>query len=269
MVKVATIAGSDASGGAGLEADLKTFEEYGVYGMAAVTLIATMDPDNEWSHGVYPLDESVLRAQLHTIFHGVGVDAAKTGMLGSEQAVLLAETFIREAKLDRYVLDPVMVCKGASEALHPELNRLVEEKLLPLALVVTPNLFEAGQLAGVETPTNLEDMKKAAKIIHKKGARNVFIKGGSRLSGQTTAVDIYFDGKNFNQVESALIDTKWVHGAGCTLSAAVTAALALGLDPYEAVSRAKKFVTYNLRGSFPLNRWVGPGNPSGWRKGFN
>ncbi len=269
MVKVATIAGSDASGGAGLEADLKTFEEYGVYGMAAVTLIATMDPDNEWAHNVFPLDEKALRAQLETIFNGVGVDAAKTGMLGSEAAVNLAERYIRESKVDRYVLDPVMVCKGAKEALYPELNRLVEEKLLPLALVVTPNLFEAGQLAGIETPQSMEDMKKAAEIIHRKGARNVFVKGGARLNGHTSAVDLFYDGKNFNQVESALIDTKWIHGAGCTLSAAVTAALALGLEPYEAVSRAKKFVTYNLRGSFPLNRWVGPGNPSGWRKGFN
>ncbi len=269
MVKAATIAGSDASGGAGLAADLKTFEEYGVFGMAAVTLIATMDPDAEWSHSVFPLDEAVLQAQLHTIFDGVGVDAAKTGMLGSEHAILLAERYLRETGTDRYVLDPVMVCKGASEALHPELNRLVEEKLLPLALVVTPNLFEAGQLAGIETPQTIEDMKKAAEIIHAKGARNVFVKGGSRLNGYTSAVDIFYDGKNYNQVESALIDTQWIHGAGCTLSAAVTAALALGLEPYEAVSRAKKFVTYNLRGSFPLNRWVGPGNPSGWRKGFN
>lgn len=269
MVKVATIAGSDASGGAGLEADLKTFEEYGVYGMAAVTLIATMDPDNEWSHGIYPLEQETLNAQLHTIFHGVGVDAAKTGMLGSESAVLLAERYITEANLERYVLDPVMVCKGASEALHPELNKLVEEKLLPLSLVVTPNLFEAGQLAGTETPESLDEMKEVAKIIHRKGAKNVFVKGGARLAGKTAAIDLFYDGHDFNQVESALIDTRWIHGAGCTLSAAITAALALGLEPYEAVSRAKKFITYNLRGSFPLNRWVGPGNPSGWRKGFN
>lgn len=269
MIKVATIAGSDASGGAGIEADLKTFEEYGIYGMAAVTLIATMDPDNEWSHKVYPLDESVLRAQLHTIFHGIGVDAVKTGMLGSAEAVLLAESFLREGKVDRYVLDPVMVCKGASEALHPELNALVEEKLLPLSLIVTPNLFEAGQLAGIETPETVDDMKKAAKIIYKKGARSVFITAGGRLSSKTSAFDLFYDGSNFNQVEGALLDTRWVHGAGCTVSAAITAGLALGLDTYEAVSRAKKFVTYNLRGSFELNQWVGPGNPSGWRKGFN
>lgn len=269
MIKVATIAGSDASGGAGLEADLKTFAEYGIYGMAAVTLIATMDPDNDWAHAVYPLDEAVLRAQLHTIFHGVGVDAAKTGMLGSPEAILLVESFLREAKLERYVLDPVMVCKGASEPLHPELNTLLQEKLLPLSLIVTPNLFEAGQLAGIETPASIEDMKKAAKIIHKKGARNVFITGGGRLPGKISAFDLFYDGTDFNQVESALLDTIWVHGAGCTVSAAITAGLALGLDPYEAVSRAKKFVTFNLRGSFPLNKWIGPGNPAGWRKGFN
>ena len=269
MIKVATIAGSDASGGAGLEADLKTFEEYGVYGMAAITLIATMDSDNEWSHGVYPLDESVLRAQMNTIFKGIGVDAAKSGMLGTRYAVEMTAEYIHEYKIERYVLDPVMVCKGANEALNPELNELVAEKLLPLSLVVTPNLFEAGQLAGMKTPSNIDEMKEAAKKIYERGAHNVFIKGGSKLEGMTNALDLFYDGTRFNQVESALIGTKWTHGAGCTTAAAITAGLALGLDPYEAVSRAKKFITLSLRGSFALNRWVGPGNPSQWRKGFN
>jgi phosphomethylpyrimidine kinase len=269
MIKAATIAGSDASGGAGLEADLKTFEEYGVYGMTAVTVIATMNPDNDWSHGVYPLEEAVLKSQLETIFKGVGVDAVKTGMLGTSYAVELAAEYIREYRAERYVLDPVMVCKGAGEALSPELNDLVAEKLLPLSLVVTPNLFEAGQLAGMKTPENLEEMKQAARKIHRRGARNVFIKGGSKLEGQSSAVDLFFDGTDFNQVESALIGTRWTHGAGCTTAAAITAGLARGLDPYEAVSLAKKFITLSLRGSFALNRWVGPGNPSGWRKGFN
>jgi pyridoxine kinase len=269
MLKVATIAGSDASGGAGLEADLKTFEEYGVYGMAAVTLIATMNPDSDWAHGVFPVDEPTLRAQLETIFKGVGVDACKTGMLATPYAVNLSAEYIREYKIERYVLDPVMVCKGANEALNPGLNELVAEKLMPLALVTTPNLFEAGQLAGVKTPETIDEMKAAAKKIHARGARNVFIKGGSKLENQTTAIDIFYDGKNFNQVESALIGTKWTHGAGCTTAAAIAAGLALGLEPYEAVSRAKKFITLSLRGSFALNRWVGPGNPSYWRKSFN
>ncbi len=269
MIKVATVAGSDASGGAGLEADLKTFEEYGVYGMTAVTLIATMDPENEWSHGVFPIDEAVLRAQMQTIFAGVGVDAVKSGMLGTPYAVEMVAEYVREFKVERYVLDPVMICKGANEALTPGLNKLVAEQLLPLSLVVTPNLFEAGQLAGMETPKSMEEMKTAARRIFDCGAKNVFIKGGSKLEGMTSAVDLFYNGTDFNQVESALIDTRWTHGAGCTTAAAITAGLARGLDPYEAVSLAKKFITLSLRGSFALNRWVGPGNPSGWRKGFN
>lgn len=269
MKKAATIAGSDASGGAGLEADLKTFEEYGVYGMVAVTLIATMDSDNEWAHGVFPLDEAVLRAQMETIFKGIGPDAVKTGMLGTPFAVEMAADYIRRYGVSNYVLDPVMVCKGANEALHPELNALVAKELLPLALVVTPNLFEAGQLAGTKTPSTIDEMQDAAKRIFDLGAKNVFVKGGSKLAGATSAIDIFYDGKDFNQVTGALGDAKWTHGAGCTVAAAVTAGLALGLDPYEAASRAKKFITLSLRGSFPLNRWVGPGNPSAWRKGFN
>lgn len=268
MIKVATIAGSDASGGAGLEADLKTFEEYGVYGMTAITLIATMDPDNEWAHGIFPVDEATLRAQMQTIFRGIGVDALKTGMLGTPYAVTLCEEYIRDLKIQRYVLDPVMVCKGSNEALNPELNQLVADKLLPLSLVVTPNLFEAGQLAGTETPSTIEGMKAAARRIHARGAKNVFIKGGSKLPNQTSAVDLFFDGKDFNQVEGTLIDTRWTHGAGCTTAAAITAGLALGLEPYEAVSLAKKFITFSLSNGFALNRWVGPGNPSGWRKSF-
>ncbi len=116
MIKIATIAGSDASGGAGLEADLKTFEEYGLYGMAAITLIATMDPDNNWAHKVFPLDENALRSQLQTVFKGVGVTAAKSGMLGTFYAVDLCREFIDRFKIKNYVLDPVMVCKGAGEA---------------------------------------------------------------------------------------------------------------------------------------------------------
>jgi pyridoxine kinase len=167
------------------------------------------------------------------------------------------------------VLDPVMICKGSNEALNPGLNELVAERLLPLSLIVTPNLFEAGQLAGTATPKTIDEMKACAKKIHARGAKNVFIKGGSKLEGAASAIDVFFDGKAFNQVESALIGTKWTHGAGCTTAAAITAGLALGLEPYEAVSRAKKFITLSLRGSFALNRWVGPGNPSYWRKSFN
>ena len=271
MIKIATIAGSDASGGAGLEADLKTFGEYGLYGMAAVTLIATMDPDNNWSHKVFPLGEDALRSQLETVFKGVGAAAAKSGMLGTFYAVDLTREYIDAYKIKNYVLDPVMVCKGAGEALNPELNTALEKKLLPLAEVVTPNLFEAEQLSGLREITGIEQMKEAAKIIHGKGARNVFIKGGAKLkdavsASQAKAVDLFFDGKNFELLEEDLVKTAWNHGAGCTNSAAIAAGLARGLSVRDAIILAKKFITTSLKAGFAPNKWVGPGNPSDWRK---
>jgi len=275
VVKIATIAGSDASGGAGLEADLKTFEEYGLYGMAAVTLIATMDPGNNWSHKVFPLDEDALRAQLETVFRGVGVSAAKSGMLGTFHAVDLTREYIEKHNIKNYVLDPVMVCKGAGEALNPELNTSVEKKLLPLAEVVTPNLFEAEQLTGLKEITTLQQMKEAARIIHGKGARNVFIKGGAKLKEAVAAdanrseayrsIDLFFDGKEFESIEEDLVKTTWTHGAGCTTSAAIAAGLARGLPLRDAVALAKKFITASLKAGFALNKWVGPGNPWNWR----
>jgi pyridoxine kinase len=269
MIKVATIAGSDASGGAGLEADLKTFEEYGLYGMAAVTVIATMDPDNNWAHKVFPLDEAALRAQLETIFKGVRPAALKTGMLGTEYAVELSREYIARDGIKNYVLDPVMVCKGAGEALNPELNVALAEKLLPLARIVTPNLFEAGQLSGIKNIDGVDAMKAAAEVIYKKGAGSVFIKGGAKLASQKTAIDVFFDGKKHHILEAELINTKWTHGAGCTTAAAICCGLALGLSLLEAVEKAKQFITASLSHSFALNQWVGPGNPSAWRKAYS
>jgi pyridoxine kinase len=266
MFKVATIAGSDASGGAGLEADLKTFEEYGLFGMAAVTLIAAMDPADNWAHNVFPVDETALRAQLETIFKGVGIDAVKSGMLGTFYAVELTREYISSFKIKNYVLDPVMICKGAGQALNPELNGAVEKKLLPLAEIATPNLFEAEQLSGLKEISTLEQMKEAARIIAGKGARHVFIKGGSKLPGAAAAVDILFDGTNFESFEVALVKTKWTHGAGCTTAAAIASGLARGLSVHDSAALAKRFITESLSAGFPLNQWVGPGNPSSWRK---
>ena len=267
MIKVATIAGSDASGGAGLEADLKTFEEYGLYGLATVTLVATMDPGNNWSHKVFPLAEEALRSQLETVFKGVGVAAVKTGMLGSLYAVDLAREYIKNSNVRNYCLDPVMVCKGAGEALNPELNKTLEEKLLPIAEIATPNLFEAEQLSGLRDIKTIEQMQEAARIIHGKGSRHVLIKGAAKLGAmQSKAVDLFFDGKNFEILEEDLVNTNWTHGAGCTTSAAITAGLARGLSVPDAVILAKKFITVSLKAGFALNKWVGPGNPSDWRK---
>jgi pyridoxine kinase len=144
--KVMTIAGSDTSGGAGIQADLKTFQELGVYGMTALTTIVTMDPKNHWHHNVFPISVDTLATQIETIL-SVGIDAMKTGMLSTVEIIELTAKVIDENKLEKVVIDPVMICKGEDEVLNPDTADAMRELLLPRALVVTPNLFEAGQLA--------------------------------------------------------------------------------------------------------------------------
>lgn len=255
--KVLTIAGSDTSGGAGIQADLKTFQELGVYGMTALTTIVTMDPKNHWHHNVFPIAVDTLEKQLETIL-SVGIDAMKTGMLGTVEIIELAARVMDENKLDRVVVDPVMVCKGEDEVLNPETTDAMRELLLSRALVVTPNLFEAGQLAGTGTPRTVEEMKNAAKKIHDLGAKNVLIKGGSKLQAEEKAVDLLYDGKEFTLYESEKFDTTFTHGAGCTYSSAITAELAKGKSVREAVEVAKDFITAAIQHGFRLNEYVGP-----------
>jgi len=262
--KALTIAGSDTSGGAGIQADLKTFQELGVYGMTSLTTIVTMDPHNSWAHNVFPIPASTLKPQLETTIDGVGVDALKTGMLGSVEIIEMVAETIEKHNFKNVVVDPVMVCKGADEALHPETNDCLRDVLVPKALVVTPNLFEAYQLSGVKI-NSLEDMKEAAKKIHALGAKYVLIKGGSKL-GTETAIDVLYDGETFDLLESEKIDTTNTHGAGCTYSAAITAELAKGKTVKEAVKTAKEFITAAIRYSFKINEYVGPTHHGAYRK---
>jgi pyridoxine kinase len=254
--KTLTIAGSDTSGGAGIQADLKTFQEHGVYGMTALTTVVTMDPNNHWHHNVHPLSIDTLKAQLDTVL-SVGVDAMKTGMLGSVEIIELAAKKIDEYSLEKVVIDPVMVCKGEDEVLHPETTDAMREYLLPRALVVTPNLFEAGQLAQNGPLKTIDDMKEAAQKIVDLGAKNVIIKGGKQLQHEK-AVDLFFDGEEFTLLEAEKIDTNYNHGAGCTFAAAITANLANGQAVKQAVQNAKKFVTAAIQHGFKLNEYVGP-----------
>lgn len=256
MKKVMTIAGSDTSGGAGIQADLKTFQELGVYGMTALTTIVTMDPKNHWHHNVHPIEIETLKVQLETIL-SVGIDAMKTGMLGTVEIIELAAKVIDENNLDKVVIDPVMICKGEDEVLNPETADAMRELLLPRATVVTPNLFEAGQLAKNGPLRTIDDMKEAAVKIHELGAKFVLIKGGSKLN-HDKAVDLLYDGKDFKLYESEIIKTTYTHGAGCTYSSAITAELAKGKDVYEAVDVAKAFITEAIRHGFRLNEYVGP-----------
>ncbi|KSU86110.1 hydroxymethylpyrimidine/phosphomethylpyrimidine kinase [Bacillus sp. VT 712] len=265
MNKVLTIAGSDTSGGAGIQADLKTFQELGVYGMTALTTIVTMDPENGWSHNVFPQETSTVAKQLDTIVKGVGVQALKTGMLGSVEIIELAAKVIDEHALKNVVIDPVMVCKGEDEVLHPETAVSLRDVLVPRATVVTPNLFEAGQLSGIGAIKTIDEMKEAAKKIHELGAQFVLVKGGSKLN-HDKAVDVLYDGQTFELLESELIQTTFTHGAGCTYSAAITAQLAKGNDVKSAIYTAKEFITEAIRHSFPLNQYVGPTNHSAYRR---
>ncbi|MBB4823100.1 pyridoxine kinase [Sporosarcina luteola] len=256
MKKTLTIAGSDTSGGAGIQADLKTFQEHGTYGMTALTVVVTMDPDNNWAHHVYSLPIDVLKAQITTAL-STGVDAIKTGMLSTEEVIQTAGEAIAESGLDHVVIDPVMVCKGEDEVLNPGTVDAMVKYLLPKAEIVTPNLFEAGQLAGMKTPSTIEQMKSVAEKIHSLGARNVVIKGGKQLQ-HDKAADLFYDGQTFTLLEAEKTDTHFNHGAGCTFAAAITANLANGLAVREAVIEAKKFVTAAIANGWKLNEYVGP-----------
>lgn len=255
LKKTLTIAGSDTSGGAGIQADLKTFQEHGTYGMTALTVVVTMDP-NTWQHSVYSLPVDVLQAQIATAL-STGIDAIKTGMLSTEEVIQTAGEAIQQSALSAIVIDPVMVCKGEDEVLNPGTVDAMISHLLPYALITTPNLFEAGQLAGMKTPKTLEDMKAAAKKIHAHGVKNVFIKGGKTLTADT-ACDVFYDGESFTLLEAEKSDNTFNHGAGCTVAAAITANLANGLPVKEAVIQAKQFVTAAITNGWQLNEFVGP-----------
>lgn len=256
MKKTLTLAGSDSSGGAGIQADLKTFQENGVYGMTALTSIVTMDPKNGWSHGVDSIDVGIVEKQLDTIL-SVGIDAMKTGMLGSVDIIELSARKIDEYQLHKFVLDPVMVCKGENEVLQPENTDAMRELLLPRATIATPNLFEAGQLAQNGPIKTVDGMKEAAVKIHELGAKNVVIKGGTALEHEN-AVDLFYDGNDFTLLENEKYDTTYNHGAGCTFAAAITANIAKGKSAKEAVAAAKEFVASAIAHGWKLNEYVGP-----------
>ncbi|WP_434121545.1 bifunctional hydroxymethylpyrimidine kinase/phosphomethylpyrimidine kinase [Salinicoccus roseus] len=254
LKKTLTIAGSDTSGGAGIAADLKTFQEHETYGMTALTTIVTMDPET-WSHGVNPIPLDVVDTQIATAL-SISPDAIKTGMLPSEEVIERSKNAYLDSDAKHFVMDPVMVCKGDDEVLNPGLVDAMIEHLLPHATVVTPNLFEAGQLAGYKTPKTLDAAKRCAEVIHSKGAQHVIIKGGSEIEGEK-AVDVYYDGKAFHLLSSDKIDASYNHGAGCTFAAAITANLANGQEPLEAIKNAKAFVTSAIKNGWKMNDHVG------------
>ncbi|WP_242491895.1 bifunctional hydroxymethylpyrimidine kinase/phosphomethylpyrimidine kinase [Miniphocaeibacter massiliensis] len=265
IIKTLTFAGSDASGGAGIEADLKTFTEYSTYGLAVVTTIATMDPKSNWKHSVFTMPIDVVRSQIDTaLASDVQVNAMKTGMIGSVEIVELIKDTIEKYDLKNIVIDPVLACKGEDDLLNPETAEAIKKFLIPIATVTTPNLTEAGIFSGLGKLKTINDIKKAAKIIYDLGAKHVVIKGGKALENNM-AIDIYYDGTDYYVLESKKISSANNHGAGCTFAAAITAGLANGLSPKDSIYKAKDFVTEAIKSGFKFNEFVGPVFHSAYR----
>jgi len=251
-----TVAGSDCGGGAGIQADLKAFLAAGAYGMSVITALTAQNTVGVRSVHVVPAEFIV--QQFDAVVEDIGVDAVKTGMLGSAEIVEAVAGCIRRHGIRNLVVDPVMVAKSGDPLLAPEAARAVRELLLPLALVATPNLHEAGVLLGRRIET-LADMEQAARDLHDLGVRYPVVKGG-HLGGER-AVDVVFDGRRVEHLEAPRVDTRNTHGTGCTFAAAICAALARGLPPLEAVRYGKRFITEAIQHSLDLGRGHGPTNP--------
>jgi len=251
-----TIAGSDSGGGAGIQADLKTFSAFGVYGMTAVTAITAQNTVGVQAILELPVD--LVTAQIDSVMSDIGVDAAKTGMLGSFEIVQAVSDAIQDRGIPRLVVDPVMVAKSGDVLLQDDAVEAVRTQLLPLALVATPNLPEAEVLTGLAI-RDQNGMRIAARAIAALGVEWVIIKGG-HLSDDQDAVDLVFDGREFASLSSPRVATKNTHGTGCTFSAAIAAGLARGLQPGEAIRRAKRYVTRAIETSLAIGAGHGPTN---------
>ncbi len=249
--KVLTIAGSDSGGGAGIQADLKTFSAFRVFGMSALTAITAQN--SLGVQDVFDLPPETVGRQIDSVLDDFGADAVKIGMLSVAATVAVVGDRLRAHRQERIVLDPVMIAKSGDALLKPEARDALVTRLLPLALVTTPNLHEAGALAGIAVET-LADMEEAARRIMALGARTVLVKGG-HLKDEAT--DILWDGRAFTRFSVPRIDSSNTHGTGCTYSSAIAAGLALGQELPDAIGRAKAYVTAAIREGFQAGQGVG------------
>jgi hydroxymethylpyrimidine/phosphomethylpyrimidine kinase len=254
VAKAMTIAGSDSGGGAGIQADLKTFAAFGVYGTSTLTAITAQNTVGVFAIAEVP--EEVVAAQIDVVMEDIGADAAKTGMLSSASLVRTVADRLEAWGVERLVVDPVMVAKSGDRLLAESAVAAVTEHLLPLALVVTPNLPEAEVLAGRGIATEGE-LREAARAIAALGPRIVVITGGHQAGSPD---DLVFDGAAFTVLPGERVQTANTHGTGCTFSAAITAGLALGRPPFEAIAEAKRYVTEALRTSYPIGGGHSPVN---------
>lgn len=241
-----TIAGSDSGGGAGIQIDLKTFNKIGVFGASVITSLTAQNTLGV--QGIYDVSPEFVKQQLDSVFSDLNIQYAKTGMLSNARIVEVISNYIREVindgKLKGLVIDPVMRAKGGDPLLQKDAIESLISNLIPLALVITPNIPEAELLTKMKIET-IEDMKKAAMEIHKLGPKYVIVKGG-HLKGEY-AIDIVFDGINFHMLKSKKVFKGDVHGTGCCFSASITAFLTKGETPLNAIKKAKKFISKAIK----------------------
>ena len=250
-----SIAGSDSGGGAGIQADLKTFSAFGVFGMTAITAVTAQNTLGV--AGIVEIPPEVVGQQIDAVATDIGVDAAKTGMLSSAPIIEIVADRIRHHRIERLVIDPVMIAKSGAPLLRPMAVDALLRDLLPLALVLTPNLHEARALTGREIRT-VREMEDAARALSARGPRYVVLKGGHLEGG---ALDVVFDGARFEHLEAPRIPTPHTHGTGCVFSAAITAGLARGDGVRAAIRAAKTFITRAIEEALPLGGGHGPANP--------
>jgi hydroxymethylpyrimidine/phosphomethylpyrimidine kinase len=246
-----TIAGSDSGGGAGIQADLKTFTAFGVFGMSAITAITAQN--SLGVAGVFNLPPDFVSKQIDAVLGDFGADAIKIGMLSTAEIANVVAARLRPYRRVRIVVDPVMIAKSGDALLQPSARAALVREVLPLAWVVTPNLHEAAALA--ELPVESEaDMEAAARRIHTLGPAHVLVKGGHL---KDSATDILWDGRAFTRFPAARVDSSNTHGTGCTFAAAIAAGLARGRELRDAIAEAKAYVTAAIRDGFAPGRGVG------------
>jgi hydroxymethylpyrimidine kinase/phosphomethylpyrimidine kinase len=246
MKRILTIAGSDTGGGAGIQADLKTIATMGGHGMSVITALTAQN--SLGVQAVYPIPPPFIEAQIDAVFSDMGADGAKTGMLYDGAVVRMVAEKFKHYEVDNLVVDPLIAATDATPFLDKEGQAALLQELLPLATLVTPNLPEAAELAGMEVRTT-DEMKEAAKRIHEYGAKAVLIKGG-HLEGDPA--DILFDGSGFTEFKSERIAGSDVHGTGCVLSAAIATELAKGASLQEAVQRGREMTIMSIKGALTI-----------------
>ena len=258
IVKVLTIAGSDSGGGAGLQADLKTFAALGVYGCSVVTAVTAQNTCQVT--GIFDVTPEMVEKQLAAVLSDIQPHAIKIGMLSNSRIVRVVAESLRAYLSVPIVLDPVMVAKSGARLLSAEAIAVLKRELIPLATVLTPNIPEAEVLVGKALPGD-EDLFEACKAIRTLGAQVVVLKGGHRpteTDGSRQVVDVYYDGEKIRLVKGPWVPTLHTHGTGCTYASAIAVGLARGDGPFRAVGLAREYLTGALQAAFPVGQGTGP-----------